>query len=156
VPGEGSSILKVVLIGEAPGRSEDNLGKPFIGKAGNILDCVLNESGINRSQVYVTNIVKCRPPANRIPRVKEVTTCRTYLNREIALLKPKIIGLLGRTAYSTLIGGDGFSSDRGRILRKNGLTYLVTFHPAAAIYNTRLIESIRTDFNKISHELGLK
>ncbi|MGC2598759.1 MAG: uracil-DNA glycosylase [Nitrososphaeraceae archaeon] len=155
VPGEGLSLVKAVLIGEAPGRSEDEQGRPFVGKAGKILDYVLRETGINRSQIFITNLVKCRPPGNRIPTVDEVTTCRMYLDREFAFLKPKIIGLLGRTAYSTFIGGDGFSSDRGRILKKNGQTYLITFHPAAAIYNKSLIESLKTDFTKMSSELGL-
>jgi uracil-DNA glycosylase len=154
VPGEGSSLLKAVLIGEAPGRSEDQQGRPFVGKAGKILDYILQETGINRSQIFITNIVKCRPPGNRIPTVDEVAECKRYLDREFAFLKPKIIGLLGRTAYSTFIGGDGFSSDRGRILKKNGLTYLITFHPAAAIYNRSLIESLKTDFNRMSSELG--
>ncbi len=155
VPGEGSSLVKAVLIGEAPGRSEDEQGRPFVGKAGKILDYVLRETGINRSQIFITNLVKCRPPGNRIPTVDEVTTCRMYLDREFAFLRPKIIGLLGRTAYSTFIGGDGFSSDRGRILKKNGQTYLITFHPAAAIYNKSLIESLKSDFTKMSSEFGL-
>ena len=156
VPGNGSSIVKAMLIGEAPGRSEDHLGTPFVGKAGKILDIVLQVTGINRSQIYITNIVKCRPPDNRIPKSVEVMACRMYLNREIAVLKPRIIGLLGRTAYSTLIGGNGFSSNRGHILEKNGLSYLITFHPAAAIYNKTIMESLKIDFTKLSFELGLK
>ena len=154
VPGEGSSLLKAVLIGEAPGKSEDQQGRPFVGKAGKILDYILQDTGINRSQIFITNVVKCRPPGNRLPTVDEVSACKRYLDREFAYLKPKIIGLLGRTAYSTFIGGKSFSSDRGRILKKNGLTYLITFHPAAAIYNRSLIETLKCDFTRISSEIG--
>ncbi len=156
VPGDGSSVLKAMLVGEAPGRSEDQLGTPFVGKAGKILDNILRTTGINRSQLYITNIVKCRPPHNRKPKSIEVMACRMYLNREIAVLKPRIIGLMGRTAYSTLIGGNGFSSSRGQILEINGQSYFITFHPAAAIYNKTIKESLRIDFTKLAFELGLK
>ena len=156
VPGNGSSVLKVMLVGEAPGRNEDQIGTPFVGKAGKILDNVLRVTGIDRSQIFITNIVKCRPPHNRKPKSVEVMTCRMYLNREIAVLKPRIICLLGRTAYSTLIGGNGFRATRGQILEKNGQAYFITFHPAAAIYNKAIVESLRIDFTKLSFELGLK
>jgi DNA polymerase len=145
-----------MLVGEAPGRNEDQIGTPFVGKAGKILDNVLRMTGIDRSQIYITNIVKCRPPHNRKPKSTEVMSCRMYLNREIAVLKPRIIGLLGRTAYSTLIGGNGFRSTRGQILEKNGQSYFITFHPAAALYNKAIMESLSIDFTKLSFELGLK
>lgn len=153
VPGEGSSRLKVVLIGEAPGRREDELGRPFVGAAGKILDKVLEEVGISRSQIFITNIVKCRPPGNRIPAEDEKIACKMYLERQISLLKPNLIGVLGKTAYSSLIGGNGFRANRGRVLKKDGVKYLVTIHPAAVIYNKSLLEILKTDMGTLSNEI---
>jgi uracil-DNA glycosylase len=153
VPGEGSSRLKVVLIGEAPGRREDELGRPFVGAAGKILEKVLEEAGISRSQIFITNIVKCRPPGNRIPAEDEKIACKMYLERQIFLLKPNLICVLGKTAYSSLIGGNRFRADRGRVLKKNGVNYLVTIHPAAVIYNKSLLEILKTDIGTLSNEI---
>jgi uracil-DNA glycosylase len=153
VPGEGSSHIKVVLIGEAPGRREDEVGRPFVGAAGKILDNVLEEAGISRTQIFITNIVKCRPPGNRIPAEDEKIACKMYLERQISLLKPNLIGVLGRTAYSSLVGGDGFRANRGRVLKKNGVKYLTTIHPAAVIYNRSLLEILKTDIGTLSNEI---
>ena len=96
VPGEGQISAKIMFIGEAPWRSEDEKGKPFVGAAGRILDNVLKKAGIERSQVFITNIVKCRPPNNRVPEEDELIACRPYLDRQIALIKPKVICILDR------------------------------------------------------------
>lgn len=132
---------------------EDESGTPFVGRAGRILNLVLQQTKIDRSQVFITNIVKCRPPRNRTPTGDEIAACRNYLDRQIAFLKPTHVGLLGRTAYSSIIGGNEFKSNRGRILKKNGVKYLVTIHPAAVIYNKSLIGTLKSDFSKLSSEL---
>ena len=116
VPGEGQLSAKIMFIGEAPGRSEDEKGRPFVGAAGRILDELLKKAGIERSEVFITNIVKCRPPNNRVPKEDDLTACRPYLDRQIALIKPKVICILGRTAYSSLLGGSSITANRGKIL----------------------------------------
>jgi uracil-DNA glycosylase family 4 len=100
VPGEGQLSAKIMFIGEAPGRSEDEKGRPFVGAAGRILDELLKKAGIERSQVFITNIVKCRPPNNRVPKEDELTACRPYLDRQIALINPKVICILVSNEYS--------------------------------------------------------
>src|ERR1041385_6914386 len=110
VPGEGQLSAKIMFIGEAPGRSEDEKGRPFVGTAGKILDNLLEKTGIERSQVFITNVVKCRPPNNRVPDDDEVVACRPYLERQIALIRPKVICILGRTAFSSVLGGRSISA----------------------------------------------
>ena len=107
VPGKGSPNAKIFFIGEAPGRSEDNVGEPFVGSAGKILSEVLENAGILRSSVYITNIVKCRPPKNRVPNESEKEACGEYLEKELELINPKVICVMGNTAYHSLLdGGD--------------------------------------------------
>ena len=154
VPGEGQLAAKIMFVGEAPGRSEDENGRPFVGAAGRILNDMLEKAGIERSQVFITNVVKCRPPSNRVPEDDEVTICRAYLDRQIALIKPKVICILGRTAYSSLLGGSSISTDRGKIVRKEGQKYFLTFHPAAAIYNKNLLSALEDDLKKLAKEIS--
>ena len=135
VPGEGQLPAKIMLIGEAPGKNEDEKGRPFVGSAGKALDLALEKSGIPRQSVFITNIAKCRPPDNRIPEPEEQIACRPYLDRQISLISPQIICILGNTAYSSLLGGKSVMADRGKILKRDGQEYLITIHPAAAIYN---------------------
>jgi DNA polymerase len=153
VPGEGQLGAKIMFIGEAPGKSEDEKGRPFVGAAGRILDSLLQEAGIERSQVFITNVVKCRPPNNRVPEEDEVAACRLYLERQIALVKPKVICILGRTAYSSLLGGSSITANRGKIVEKAGQKYLLTFHPAAAIYNKSLLAVLEADLKKLAKEI---
>jgi DNA polymerase len=153
VPGEGQLSAKIMFIGEAPGRSEDEKGRPFVGTAGKILDNLLEKAGIERSQVFITNVVKCRPPNNRMPEEDEVAACRPYLDREIALIKPKVICILGRTAYSSLLGGGSITANRGKIVKKEGQKYFLTFHPAAAIYNKSLLSKLEADLKKLAKEI---
>ncbi len=150
VPGEGQLSAKVMFIGEAPGRSEDEKGRPFVGAAGRILDEMLKKAGLERSQVYITNVVKCRPPNNRVPEEDEVIACRPYLVREIALIKPKVICILGRTAYHSLLGGGSITANRGKIVEKAGQKYFLTIHPAAAIYNRSLLSVLESDLKKLA------
>ncbi len=154
VPGEGQISAKIMFIGEAPGRSEDEKGKPFVGAAGRILDNVLKKAGIERSQVFITNIVKCRPPNNRVPEEDELIACRPYLDRQIALIKPKVICILGRTAYSSILGGSSITANRGKIVERSGQKYFSTFHPAAVIYNKSLRSRLEDDLKKLAAEIN--
>ncbi len=154
VPGEGQISAKIMFIGEAPGRSEDEKGKPFVGAAGRILDDLLKKTGIERSQVFITNIVKCRPPNNRVPEEDELIACRPYLDRQIALIKPKVICILGRTAYSSILGGSSITANRGKIVERSGQKYFSTFHPAAVIYNKKLLSTLEADLKKLAAEIN--
>ncbi|TLY11049.1 MAG: uracil-DNA glycosylase [Thaumarchaeota archaeon] len=153
VPGEGQLSAKIMFIGEAPGKSEDEKGRPFVGAAGRILDNLLEKVGIERSQVFITNVVKCRPPNNRVPEEDESAACRPYLERQIALIRPEVICILGRTAYSSVLGGGSITANRGKIVKKAGQKYFLTFHPAAAIYNKNLLSALETDLKKLSKEI---
>jgi uracil-DNA glycosylase family 4 len=153
VPGDGQTSAKIIFIGEAPGKNEDEKGRPFIGVAGRILDDALQKAGIERSQVFVTNIVKCRPPGNRIPEDDERAACRHYLDRQISLIAPRIICILGATAYSSILGGKSITQNRGKIIKRKGQKYLITIHPAAAIYNKNLRHALEDDLSSLSQEI---
>jgi uracil-DNA glycosylase len=154
VPGEGQLAAKIMFIGEAPGRSEDEKGRPFVGAAGRILDDLLKKAGIERSQVFITNIVKCRPPNNRAPEEDEMAACKPYLDRQTALIKPTVICILGRTAYSSLLGGSSITANRGKIVKRAGQKYFLTFHPAATIYNKNLRSALEADLKKLAIEIN--
>ncbi len=165
VPGDGDPQADIVFVGEAPGEREDLMGKPFVGAAGKFLDHLLGLVGLDRSKVYITNIVKCRPPGNRDPREEEIEACIPYLWRQIKLIKPKMIVALGRHAARTLYGRAGLkwtnmTRDHGRIveavLEGNRVLLAVTYHPAAALYNPRLRSKLEEDFKKIFEEYGRK
>jgi uracil-DNA glycosylase len=153
VPGDGQTSAKIIFIGEAPGKNEDEKGRPFIGIAGRILDEALQKAGIERSQVFITNIVKCRPPGNRIPEDEERAACRPYLDRQISLIAPRIICILGATAYSSILGGKSITQNRGKIIKRKGQKYLITIHPAAAIYNKNLRHALEDDLSSLSQEI---
>ena len=153
VPGEGQVLAKIMFIGEAPGKSEDLKGKPFVGAAGRILDQAMENAGIKRSEVFITNVVKCRPPGNRVPEEDERIACRPYLQRQISLISPKIICILGSTAYSSILGGKSITASRGKIVKRNGQRYFLTVHPAAAIYNSGLRDIFEKDLYKLFEEL---
>jgi DNA polymerase len=153
VPGQGQVSAKIMFIGEAPGKNEDLKGKPFVGAAGRILDQAMEKAGIDRSMVFITNVVKCRPPSNRIPDEDERITCRPYLQRQISLISPKIICILGNTAYSSILGGKSITASRGKIVKKDSQRYFLTMHPAAAIYNRGLRSVFEKDLFKLSDEI---
>ena len=117
------------------------------------LEDLLQKAGIERSEVFITNVVKCRPPNNRVPEEDEAAACRPYLERQIALIKPKVICILGRTAYSSLLGGSSITANRGKIVEKAGQKYFLTFHPAAAIYNKSLLSALEADLKKLAKEI---
>jgi uracil-DNA glycosylase len=153
VPGEGQVSAKIIFVGEAPGKNEDEQGKPFVGPAGRILNNAMEKAGIKRSEVFVTNVVKCRPPDNRVPEADELSSCRPYLERQISCISPKIICILGGTAYSSILGGKSITADRGKIIKRDGQKYFLTVHPAAAIYNKNLRETLENDLYKLSEEI---
>ena len=149
VPGKGNFQSDVIFVGEAPGRNEDKNGEPFIGVAGKKLSIALNEAGISRDEVYITNIVKCRPPNNRVPNTDERDTCKEYLKQEISIIKPKLICILGNTAFNSILGGSEITKFRGKVVRKDNLLYFLTIHPAATIYNQKLIDVLKNDIVKL-------
>jgi len=137
VPGEGPSGARIVIIGEAPGREEDESGRPFVGRAGKTLSASLDKAKIRREEVFITNVVKCRPPRNRTSTRQVIEICyNTYLGRQIHLLKPKVVLLLGKTAIRAVTGLGAFP--RKHVIHSEGLDYVCTYHPAALIYNRRL------------------
>ena len=149
VPGKGNFQSDVIFVGEAPGRNEDKNGEPFIGIAGKKLSIALDEAGISRESIYITNVVKCRPPKNRVPNTAERNTCQEYLKQEISIIKPKIICILGNTAFSSILGGSEITKFRGKIVRKDNQLYFLTIHPAATIYNQELIDVLKKDIIKL-------
>ena len=149
VPGKGNFQSDVIFVGEAPGKNEDQYGEPFIGVAGKKLSAALEEAGISRDEVYITNIVKCRPPKNRVPTTTERSTCQEYLKQEISIIKPEIICILGNTAFNSLLGGSEITKFRGKVVQKDNQLYFLTVHPAATIYNQELIKILKKDIVKL-------
>ncbi|MCH7560127.1 MAG: uracil-DNA glycosylase [Nitrosopumilus sp.] len=149
VPGKGNFQSDVIFVGEAPGKNEDQNGEPFIGVAGKKLSVALEEAGISRDDVYITNVVKCRPPNNRVPTTNERDTCKEYLKQEIEIIKPKLICILGNTAFNSILGGSEITKFRGKVVRKDNLLYFLTIHPAATIYNQKLIDVLKNDIVKL-------
>jgi uracil-DNA glycosylase len=145
VPGIGDKDSDVIFVGEAPGRNEDLQGKPFVGTAGKILSEALEYAGFTRDKVYITNVVKCRPPNNRQPLTLERDACNPYLIQELEMIKPKIICILGNTAYGSLLNGTSITKHRGKIMKQNNQLYFVTVHPAAVIYNPALRQVLKDD-----------
>ena len=149
VAGRGNFKSDVIFVGEAPGKNEDLKGEPFIGIAGKKLSIALESAGITREEVYITNIVKCRPPNNRVPTSIERDTCQEYLKKEIEIIKPKIICVLGNTAFGSLLDGKEITKFRGKIVSKDNQLYFLTVHPAATIYNQKLINVLEKDIKKL-------
>ena len=153
VPGKGNFESDVIFVGEAPGQNEDKNGEPFVGAAGKRLSAALEEIGVTRDSVYITNVVKCRPPNNRVPNTTERSACVDYLNREIAIIGPKIICILGNTAFNSILGGSEITKYRGKVVRKDNQLYFLTVHPAATIYNQELIKVMNGDIAKLFYTI---
>jgi uracil-DNA glycosylase len=153
VPGLGYYKSEIIFIGEAPGRNEDLKGEPFVGNAGKILSEALEYAGLPRNLVYITNVVKCRPPNNRIPNTQEIDSCNSYLLEELRLICPKIICILGNTAFGSLLNGNSITKNRGKIIKRNGQIYFVTVHPAAVIYNPQLHQVLKDDLRLLAETL---
>lgn len=151
VPGEGSSEAEIIFIGEAPGQKEDEQGKPFVGAAGKFLSEMLESIGLSREDVFITNIVKQRPPNNRDPLPNEIESHWPLLLKQIEIIDPKIIVMLGRHSMSKLLPGVGtISQVHGQpFRRKDGRVYLPLYHPAVALYNAGMKQTLLADFQKI-------
>lgn len=132
--GQGNKKARLMFIGEGPGADEDKQGIPFVGKAGQLMNNAFQALEINREDVYIANVVKCRPPSNRVPEDDEAQTCLNYLRNQVILIKPKIIVLLGSTALKNILGKEyGITAVRGNWMEKNGIKYMPTWHPAALL-----------------------
>ncbi|HOX28489.1 MAG TPA: uracil-DNA glycosylase [bacterium] len=152
--GEGDVNTQVVFIGEGPGQEEDRQGRPFVGAAGKLLDKMIEEIGLKRSDVFIGNIVKCRPPGNRDPKPEEIDACKDYLFAQIAFINPKVICTLGRHSLHTLVHPDiSISKEHGRAVNKMGKVFLPMYHPAAALYRRELLDKLRYDFEQLKRLL---
>lgn len=148
--GDGPVPSKIMLVGEAPGYREDEIGKPFSGKAGQLLDRALSEVGLPRESVFITNAAKCRPPDNRTPKKSELKACNPYLLAEIAKVRPEFIVPLGNAALEATLGEKGIMSKRGAIIERDGITYVPTLHPAAILRNPAWEEMFKADLRTLA------
>jgi DNA polymerase len=148
-----------MFVGEAPGANEDKQGLPFVGQAGRLLDTLLGEIGLTRGDVFVANVLKCRPPGNRDPQPEEIEACEPHLFRQIELIRPQVVATLGNFATKLLSGKpDGITRVHGRaqqvVLGGNEVCLYPIFHPAAALYTPRMLEVLETDFRRIPKLIG--
>jgi uracil-DNA glycosylase len=149
VPGEGPENAQILFIGEAPGWHEDQQGRPFVGPAGQFLEQLLNSIGLKREQVYIANVIKCRPPGNRDPLPGEIQACSKWLNKQIDLLKPKMVVTLGRYSMARYFPSETISKIHGKAKKVNGIIYFPMYHPAAALHQGNLRKVIQEDMLKI-------
>ncbi len=153
VPGEGNPQAQVMFIGEGPGFQEDRQGRPFVGPAGKLLDGLLASIGTNRNDVFIANMVKCRPPDNRDPAPAEIAACTKYLDRQIELINPKLIVTLGRFAFGRYFPGEGITKARGNLREKDGRKIFPVLHPAAVLRREELRPTMIADFKAIAEIL---
>jgi uracil-DNA glycosylase family 4 len=146
VPGEGPCPAPIMLVGEAPGADEDRTGRPFVGRCGKLLDRSLAQAGVNREEIFITSVVKCRPQNNRKPKKAETAACLPYLQSQIEIVEPRVIGLMGNVAASSLLNRQGVVTLRGQVFEDR---FLVTFHPAAVLRNKNFQEYFISDLRKL-------
>lgn len=149
VPGEGAENARVFFIGEGPGWHEDQTGRPFVGPAGKFLDELIVSAGLKRADVFITNVVKCRPPGNRDPMPDEIEACRKYLDRQLEIIEPKAIVTLGRHSMERFFPGESISKVHGTWRRHNDLVCFAMYHPAAALHQQSLKATIQADILKL-------
>ena len=149
VPGEGPSNAKIMFVGEGPGFHENEQGRPFVGAAGKFLEELLASIGMKRSDVFIANVVKCRPPQNRDPESDELKACNDYLERQIALINPKVIVTLGRYSMEKFFPGAKISNIHGQARTIGGRLVLAMFHPAAALHQPQYRSLIEQDFKRL-------
>ena len=150
----GPCPANVMIVGEAPGFNEDRQGEPFVGAAGKLLDTLLARIELSRADVYITNVLKCRPPMNRDPMPNEVEACSPYLKEQMALVKPKVVLILGRHALERLMPGQGsISRIHGSMMRRGDVAYVPLYHPAAALHNGSLVADLERDFDALKRYL---
>ncbi|MBM4451627.1 MAG: uracil-DNA glycosylase [Chloroflexi bacterium] len=149
VPGEGPDNAALLFIGEAPGWHEDQQGRPFVGPAGQFLEELLSTIGLKRDQVFIANVIKCRPPANRDPLPGEIQSCKKWLDRQIELIQPKVVITLGRYSMARYFPNQSISKIHGKAKKEGELTYYAMYHPAAALHQGSLRKIIEADMLKI-------
>ena len=153
--GVGNKNADIMFIGEGPGGDEDLQGKPFVGKAGQLMDKALEGLGIDREELYIANIVKCRPPQNRVPEKDEAEACLNYLRNQVVLIKPKIIVLLGSTALKNIIGEEhSITTSRGKWIEQKGILYMPTWHPAALLRDENKKIEFWNDLKQVKEKLN--
>ena len=149
VPGDGDPNAELMFIGEGPGFYEDQQGSPFVGRAGALLDDLLARIGMTRADVFVTNVVKCRPPNNRDPEPAEIASCEPYLTEQIGGIRPKLIVTLGRFAMQYFVPGAAMGRSHGQVIQRGAHRVYPVYHPAAALRQTALARVLREDFDRI-------
>lgn len=149
VPGEGNPRAEVMFIGEAPGYHEDRQGRPFVGAAGQYLNELLQRAGLRREEVYITNVVKCRPPGNRDPLPDEIAACAPYLDEQLGVIRPRVIVTLGRYSMSRWFPNEKISRVHGQARRVGDYVVVPMYHPAAALHQPALKELVEKDFEKL-------
>ncbi len=163
VIGDGSTDASIMFIGEAPGHNEDLQGKPFVGRAGKFLDDLLNSINLNRNEIYIANILKCRPPNNRNPYESEIKECSSFLDKQMGIIKPKIIATLGNFSTEYILNKFGLKTEKiskihGKKFHIRNLTFdmmiIPLYHPAAAVYNPNMKSILLSDFKKIEETLS--
>jgi DNA polymerase len=143
-----------MIVGEAPGFNEDLQGKPFVGQAGKLLDTLLAGIGLSRQDVYITNVLKCRPPSNRDPMPNEVEACSPFLDRQLRLINPRVVIVLGRHALARLLPDHGpISRVHGQMVERGDMVYMACYHPAAALHNPLLVNDLQADFDAVRRHL---
>ncbi|HYC91803.1 MAG TPA: uracil-DNA glycosylase [Thermoanaerobaculia bacterium] len=154
--GVGDPNADLMFIGEAPGRDEDERGEPFVGRAGQLLTDIIKAMKLSREQVYIANVIKCRPPENRNPEPDELDACRPFIRRQVEIIKPKVIVTLGRFGLQSLTEkGYGISAVRGQWLEYNGIKLMPTYHPAYLLRNPAAKKDVWADMKKVMAELGI-
>jgi uracil-DNA glycosylase len=148
--GTGNPNASIMFVGEAPGFNEDQQGEPFVGAAGKLLDKLLESAGLSRAQVYIANVIKCRPPNNRDPEPDEVETCKPFLLQQIEMIQPKLVCTLGNWATQTILEKKvGITKVKGQAIRLERFVVFPLLHPAAALHQGNLLETLREDFKKL-------
>ena len=154
VPGEGNPHARLMFIGEGPGRDEDQTGRPFVGRAGQLLDKMIGAIGLSREEVFIANVVKCRPPQNRAPEADEVAACMPYLRAQVGLIRPQVIVLLGSSALGAILRPDHrITRERGAWIERKGVWFMPTFHPAALLRDESKKRPVWEDLKKVRDKL---
>ncbi|NBO17432.1 MAG: uracil-DNA glycosylase [Proteobacteria bacterium] len=153
VIGEGSLDAKIIFIGEAPGKNEDEQGRPFVGRAGKLLDSCLGSIGLERGDVWIGNLIKHRPPKNRDPLPEEIKACQDYLTQQIEIIDPLIIVTLGRFSFNYFFPNDKIGQERGKLKRLGNYHIFPVYHPAAALRNKKFLSTLQDDFLQLSRHL---
>lgn len=152
--GEGNPDTRLLFVGEAPGFYEDKIGRPFVGQAGKLLDRLLQQIGLKREEIYIANVIKCRPPQNRDPFPEEIELCKPYLMKQIKIINPPLICTLGRFALQVISGRKlSITKVHGTLIKKGGFLLYPLFHPAAALHRGNLYASLKKDFIQLQEIL---